>query len=511
MRSDIHALFASAALVLGGLGCASRPPPASKAPPRVAPQALVSARAAAAADPLSTPPPAGPLPAVRFPAIGHVPLDNGMELRFVPREGEPLVELRLVVFSGSATDGDRPGVSELAGELLKEGGAAGFSAETLVERAESLGAHLEITTGEDATSVALRVATPDFEAALDLIADVVLRPQFSPIEFGKLRAREIEHVKNAERGDADWAAVTLLYRRLFPEPSHPYAHYQATAGELETVSLADCRKWYARFFVPQNALLVVAGDVDAPAMALRAKHAFESWRGGAAPVPVFPASAPRLGRRVWVVDRPHAGQSEIYVAALGPERSSSTWPALAASNQILGGGVASRLFADVREKRSLAYHTSSSLDDVAHGPVPLVLSAGTRTSNTRAALEALLENLKRMAEAPPSAWEVAMAQRSLTNRLLFRTERVGDLAELAARLAILHLSDDYFQVFQRNLEQLDAGAIFTTTRSYYDVENPVVVVAGDAAAMAGTLRSFGNVEVVDPERDFGMIRELSQE
>ncbi len=500
---------ATTALVL--LGCAAKSLVSPTPLPNRAAARPVE-RPSAPVDSLATPPPAGELPAVRFPKIGHVTLGNGMEVRLVALKGEPLVDLRFVVLSGTASDGDRPGLSALTGELLKEGGAAAFSAEELVGRADSLGARLELTTAQDSTSISITVATPDFERALGLIADVALWPRFSPIEFVKLRAREIERVKDAERGDADWAAVTLLYRRLFADPpGQPYAHEAATADELRTLTLDECRKWCRRYVVPQNTLLVVAGDVDEPEMGLRAKEVFDSWRGVQPPTLAFPTPAWGLERRIWVIDRPHAEQSEVYVATLGSERLSPSWPALAASNQILDGGVASRLFVDVREKRSLAYHAGSSLDELAHGPVPLILSAGTQAAKTSAALRALLDNLNGMAQAPPSAREVAMAKRSLTDSLLFRTERIGELAELTTKLAVFQLPDDYFQDFQRRLDRLDTTTIFTTARSYYDVENPVIVVAGDAAVVAESLRSFGNVEIVDPERDFTLVRELAHE
>ncbi len=507
--------FATATEALAALalfGCAAHAPHASlPAPPR--PVVTAASAAAATADPLATPPPAAALPEVAFPAIRHAVLDDGMELRVVTRKDFPIVELRLVVSSGSATDGDRPGLSALTGELLKAGGAGPYDAEQLAERAEALGARIAVNTGRDATSIGLAVTSADIERALGLLADVALEPRFSSVEFAKLKQREMERVKNSARGNADWAASMVLYRRLFSTPSgvHPYAHYDATAGELAGITLADCQAWYRRYFTPANALLVVAGDVDPFLIEQGANHAFATWRG-ARPAPLaYPAPARPLEPVVWLVDRPHSGQSEIYAATLGPERSSPSWPALAASNQILGGGVASRLFVDVREKRSLAYHTGSSAEEPAHGPVPLVLSAGTQTAKTASALEALLDNLRRLSDAPPAPWEVQMATTSLSDELLFRTERLGALAEATAKLAILGLPDDYFTTFRRDLARLEPASVFAVARRYYGTTHPVMVVAGDAAVIAEPLRRFGNVAIVDPDRDFLTVRELPRQ
>jgi zinc protease len=511
-RGFAVATEAFAALAL--FGCAAQASHASAPTSASArPGATAALAAPAPADPLATPPPAAALPDIAFPPIRHAVLDDGMELRVVPRKDLPIVELRLVVFSGAAADGVQPGLSALTGELLKEGGAGPYSAEQLAERAESLGAHIDVSTGRDATSIGLGVTSADLEGALGLLADVALKPRFSPVEFAKLKQREIERVKNSARGNADWAASMVLYRRLFAVPSgiHPYAHYDATASELEDIGLADCQAWYRRYFTPPNAVLVVAGNVDPFLVEQAANHAFAAWRG-TRPAPLaYPAPARPLAPAVWLVDRPHSGQSEIYVATLGPERSSPSWPALAASNQILGGGVASRLFLDVREKRSLAYHTASNAEEPAHGPVPLVLSAGTQTGKTASALQALLDNMHRLAEAPPAPWEVQMATTSLSDELLFRTERLGALAEATAKLALLGLPDDYFSGFRRDLERLDPGSVFAVASRYYDAPEPVMVVAGDAAAVAEPLRRFGNVEIMDADRDFLTVRELPRQ
>jgi predicted Zn-dependent peptidase len=503
---------AFAALAL--FGCAAQARHASAALPS-SPRTVVTAASAApaGAEALTTPPPAAALPQITFPAIRHAVLDDGMALRVVTRKDFPIVELRLVVSAGSASDGDRPGLSALTGELLKEGGAGPYSAEQLAERAESLGASIDVSTGRDATSIGLGVTSADIERALGLLADVALSPRFAPSEFAKLKQREVERVKNSARGNADWAASMVLYRQLFATASgvHPYAHYDATASELAELTLADCRNWYGRYFTPANALLVVAGDVDPFLIEEAANHAFAAWRG-ARPAPLaYPAPARPLEPVVWLVDRPHAGQSQLDVATLGPERSSPSWPALAAADQILGGGVASRLFVDVREKRSLAYHTGSSAEEPAHGPVPLVLSAGTQTAKTAAALDALLDNLRRLSDAPPAPWEVQMATTSLSDELLFRTERLGALAEATSKLAILGLPDDYFSGFRRDLERLEPASVFAVARRYYGTTDPVMVVAGDAAVIAEPLRRFGNVEVVDPDRDFVTLRELPRQ
>ncbi|HYQ30726.1 MAG TPA: pitrilysin family protein [Polyangiaceae bacterium] len=494
--------IALASLTLAAVGCAASTPAA--APPPAASASAPAPAAPAPADPLATPPPAGVATDMKFPSIGHSRLENGLELRVVTRKNYPIIELRLVLASGIASDGSEPGVAAVAGELLKAGGAGQWNAADLAERAESLGASLDVVTDRDSTRITMAVTTADLDAALDLIGAVAQQPRFAPVEFDKLKQRELERVRNAAKASAGWAASMVLYRELFDLPTavHPYAHYDAKPSELAKLTLASCRRWYQANVTPGNATLVVAGDVDAATAEAAAKRVFARWKGAKPNTQSYNSPVPAESRTIWLVDRPHSAQSQIYVAGLGPERGTPDWPALAAVNQILGGGVAGRLFLDVREKRSLAYGTGSSLEEPARSPVPIVLSAGTQTAKTGLAVQALLENLDKIASAPPTDAEVGMASRSLSDAFLFRTETLGAVADLTVKLAILGLPDDYFDTYRTALRKLDNAAVYEAAQKYFKIKNPVLVVAGDAERIAKPLSHFAKVVVIDPEHDF---------
>lgn len=460
-------------------------------------------------DPLASPPPATAAPDVPFPAINHDKLDNGLELRVVSRTNYPIIELRLVLFSGTASDDKEPGVAGLTGEFLKAGGAGRWDGKQLVERAESLGSRLEIETGRDSTQISMAITTSDFDAALDLLGAVVQNPRFSPNEFEKLKQRELDRVKSAAKASASWAGSMVLYKQLFAarDGAHPYSHFDATPSELTKISLDDCKHWYRTNVTPENATLVVAGDVDRATVQLAAKRVFSAWTGARPKPPVFePTLTP--GRAVWLVDRPGSAQSQIFVGGFGPERSSPSWPAAAAANQILGGGVAGRLFLDVREKRSLAYNTGSRLEEAARGREPIVLSAGTQTAKTTLAVQALLDNVKQITNAPPTPAEVGSATRYLSDSFLFQTETVGAIAGLTAKLAVLGLPDDYYDGYRHALLKLDSASVFEAARVSFDFGSSVIVVAGDANRLAKPLSHFAEVVVLDPEHEFRTSQKL---
>lgn len=500
------------ALSAGAFSCAARPAQA-KAPVVATASRSTPNPAKALSDPVVAPPPDTTTPDVPFPSISHAKLDNGLELRVVTRKTYPIIELRLVLFSGSASDGTQPGVASFTGESLKAGGAGEWSAAQLAERAESLGSSVEIETGRDSTQISMAVTTGDFDVALDLLGAVAQHPRFAVNEFEKLKQRELENVKNEAKSSPGWAASMVMYRELFHSAfqPYPYSRFDAEPADINRLTLASCKHWYQLNVTPENATLVIAGDVEASLAKAAAQRVFSGWKGARPAAPVFDSVLPPLAHTIWVVDRPHSAQSQIYVAGLGPERSSPSWPAVTAANQVLGGGVAGRLFLDIREKRSLAYSTGSSLEELAHGPVPVVLSAGTQTAKTALALQALLDNAQKISSTPPSDAEVSMASRSLSDSFLFHTETVDAIADLTAKLAVLGLPDDYFDSYRHILARLDRGALFQAAHRSFAFKNPVIVIAGDASQISKPLSHFATVVVVDPNHDFESSNQVSMD
>jgi len=501
-RHVLSASWLCALATLSGCGPSAAttmtPPPAT---PAAAAPSAPAGRATIQA------PPRGIAASTPFPAIVHRELGNGLGLRVVERHTHPIIELRLVLRSGMATDGPKPGLAAVAGELLKAGGAGAYTPEKLVQRAEALGADLNVLTDRDSTRITLSVTSGDLDAALEILSAVALKPRFAPAEFQKLRTREIDRVKSSARGSAAWVAAMILYRELYDTPFgvHPYSHYDATPAELGALSLQDCRTWHKNHFVPSNANLVVAGDVTPEAVEAAAKKWFGDWKGGEAPAVAYTEPTAPKQRDVYLIDRPGSAQSQIYVGLLGTERTNPDFPALASINQVLGGGVAGRLFLDVREKRSLAYSTGSSLSEAAHGAVPIVLSAGTQTPKTAAAVAALLENLDKIAKLPVSESELEGAVRFLVDGFVFKLETVGSVADLTSQLYVQRLSDDYYDEYRGQLSKLDLQKASTVAQHYLK-RTPVIIVAGDAQALGPELTQFGAVAVLDPDQGFGLKR-----
>lgn len=490
------------------LACSAAPAPAPTTPKPVA--STVPVAPPPPKDPLAEPPPSGVTPSASFPSIARRTLSNGLELAVVSRKSLPIVELRLLFHSGTASDGTKPGLAGVAGELTKAGGAGPWNAQQLLERAESLGADLSVLTDRDSTRIALGVTTADVASALDIISAVATKPRFDPTEFNKLRTREVEGASAAAKSSAAYAAAMILYRELFEVPTsiHPYSRYAALPEELKKLTLADCKAWHKQHMTPKNAVLIASGDIDIDELAKQAERAFAGWKGEKPEAPRFSEPMPEAEQHLYLVDRPGSGQAQVMVGRLGPTRQAADFPSLAVLNQVLGGGVAGRLFLDVREKRSLAYSTGSSVEETAHSPMPIVLSAGTQTAKAPQTVQALLENLERLGKAPPTPAEIETASRYLSDSFLFKTETTGALADMTAKLSVLSLPDSYYDDYRKAVRTIDAEKAMAGAGKFFSTDHTVIVVAGDAEKLSQRLTHFAKVIIVDPQKAFAPGRML---
>ncbi len=394
-----------------------------------------------------------------------------------------------------------PAAAALTADMLKDGGTRTMTSAQVASRIESLGASLTVDVDFDRTVLSLGVVQSHLDEALALLAQVVSEPRFDGAELRKLKARRADEAREAERGSGAWCATRLVFRELFNE-QNPYAHYDQVPSEIAKVTEQTLRDFHKKFFVPQNTEVIVTGDVTLARAETAVKKSFGAWRGGAVPKVEFPDAIAPAKRRVILASRAQSEQSDIYVASLAPTRNASEWPDLRVANQILGGGVASRLFADVREQRSLAYSTRSSILELAHGKEPLLAYAGTATKKTGLAIQGLLENIEKISRGPIEQSEVASAGRYLSDIFAIRLESIGSIADLVAVQDTLGLADGYWDSYRSAVRDVTVDRAQAAAKKLFAGNTELIVVAGDPAVIGKPLSHFGEVVVVDPEKEF---------
>ncbi|OJY29560.1 MAG: hypothetical protein BGO98_47825 [Myxococcales bacterium 68-20] len=507
MRGSYSFTVSAALALVAALAACGGPTVASSGPAKVdLPTTDGLTKAKKAAGPArQSPPPSGMTKESPFPAVARTKLANGLGVAVITSRALPIVQVRLFVKAGS-NYGGTPGVGELSAQMLKDGGTRAMSSNEVLRKVETLGSDLSVTSDTDGTVLGMALTKDKVDGGLAILSQVVREPRFDAAELTKLKARSIDEAEDAARSNGGWTATRVVWSQLYPE-KHPYATYGLVPSQIAKIDGAQIRDWHRRFVVPKNATLVIAGDIDeATAKELAQKH-FGGWTGGEPPKVDFPAPKPPQKAQVFIAHRPKSVQSDVFVATLAPERRSARWADIRVANQVLGGGVASRLFADVREQRSLAYRTSAQVLEVAHGEQPLVLYAGTESSKTGEAVAGLLENVEKMKSSPPSTDETATARRYLSDIFAIRMETIGSIAGMLVTQEELGLPDGYWDTYRKQLRAIEAKDVDAIVPTLYGGKH-LIVVAGDADAIGSELSRFGEVTVLDPEKEFKTIKTI---
>jgi zinc protease len=445
----------------------------------------------------ATAPPPGPPRAASLPTPRAFTLANGLTVIYHARPGLPVASASLVLKSGGdANPVDRTGLANFTAAMLDQG-TSSRDAPAIAADVARIGASLEATSSKDSTAITAASLTRHFSAALDLLADVSLRPAFPPAEVERVRTSRLASLQ-AMRQDPNQVAVVSALAALFG-PVHPYGYVElGTRESVERTTRDDLAAYWKRHFVPANAALVVSGPLDEAALRPVVEPAFGGWPAG--PVqPVTLGPPRRAPSRVIVVDAPGAPQTELVVATIGPPRSTPDYPAVVVMNAALGGLASSRLNVNLREKHGYSYGAGSQFVFRKH-PGPFWVASAVRTDATAPAVAEILKEVRRMGQAPLSGDELDTAREASARALPADFETTGNTVWALASLFIYGLGLDYYAVLPPAIRAVSADAVQKAAATYLDPDQMVVVAVGDRARIEPGLRklNLGRLEVQAP-------------
>jgi len=476
-------------------GCGASPSPVPEYPALETPPTDTTDGDPTETSDRQAPPESGPSRDVHFPPVARAEVAHGLEVNTVEAHALPVVYLRLVIRSGSETDPEgRPGIAQLTASMLQEG-TRQKSAAQLAEAVDFMGADLSVSAAQENTYLVMRALSGQLDEAMALLAEVATQPAFRQSELDKLKRRETDRLSLMSK-QPSYLAQREFYRRLYGP--HPYAHVDTTEDVVHSVRRAELSRWHRRHFVPSNAFLVVAGDVTPEQVQASAGRAFARWNGASVPAPQYATPPVRDAREVVLVDRPGSVQSVIYIGDLGVKRDAEDWIPLAVANQVLGGSAASRLFMDLRERRSLTYGAYSRVGEMVDVGT-FSASASVRTDVTAQAMDGFFEHLNRIVtEAAPEA-ELHDAQRYLSDSFPLSIDTAGKIGQMVGDLRVFGLPDDYWDTYRTRIGEATPASALTAARAHIDPAHALIVVVGSATDIAEGLRAWGPVTVVDEQ------------
>jgi predicted Zn-dependent peptidase len=470
----------------------------------VAASVLATFTVAAQAPDRSRAPEPGPPPALKLPAIQKRQLSNGLPVWVVELHEVPVVQVNLVVLSGSGDDpSGKFGIANLAASMLLEG-AGSRSALEIADAVDFLGADLAANSGSDVSAVRLHVPVARLADALPIMADVALKPTFPADELQRLRAERLTSVIQA-RDDPETIGQ-LAFARVLYGTTHRYGTAQAGAAQtIQSFAVDDVRAFYTSAYRPDNAVFLVVGDVTADRILPLLESNFGSWRTqaparqhAALPTPALPPA-----RQVYIVDKPGAAQSQIRIGAVGVPRSTPDFFPIQVMNTVLGGSFSSRLNLNLREKNGYTYG-ATSLFDMRSAAGPFVAAAGVQTDKTADALKEFFNELTAIGQPVP-ADELGRAKNYVSLRFPSGFETTGDISTRLEQALVYHLPDDYFATYVQRIEAVTVADVQRVARKYIQPGRLAVVIAGDRKVIEPGIRALnlGPITIMKVDDVFG--------
>ena len=435
-----------------------------------------------------------------FPSFQRTRLDNGLSVISVDLPARPLLAGVLIVLGGAGDDPElEAGATVLMARALSEG-TDNYDAIELVEATERLGASLHAEAGWDALSVSVDVPADRFPAALDLVGEVIARPTFPASDVERLRDERLNDLLQAHadpRRRAEEAFTETIYAS-----SSPYRH--SAAGTRETVEglgSDETRRALARRFDPAAMTLIVGGELGGLDVHAMAVERFGSWKADAqaGPANTVDASPSTIERRVRVIHRPGAVQTEIRVGHPGLPRRIPDFHAVSVMSAILGGLFNSRLNRKLREEKGYTYGASAGFD-LRRSAGPFAARAAVNTDVTVPAIVDMLAELDAIRIEAPTTDELSAARDYLVGVFPLRFETPGAVVGALSGLVMLGLPDDELARYRGAIEAVDADAVLAAARAHVRPNEAAVVLVGDADAFMPALEA-ANLGPITVERD----------
>ncbi len=452
----------------------------------------------------SKPPVPGPAPALKLPAVQKRHLTNGLPVWIVELHEVPVVQVNLVVTSGSADDpAGKYGVASMTAAMLQNG-AGSRSSLDIADAIDFLGASLDTTGGSDVTAVRLHTPVARLADALPIMADVALRPAFPKDELERLRQDRLTSIIQARKDPGSIAG--LAFSRVLYGTDHRFGTaIMGTAGTIRAMTGDDLRAFYTARFRPANATLIVVGDIAPNTVLPLLETHFAKWKplGAAPPHVTFPEPRAAGPREVFLVDMPGAPQSQIRIGCVGVPRSTPDFFPIQIMNTVLGGAFSSRLNMNLREDKGYTYGVSSVFDmRVAAGPFSA--AAGVQTDKTAESLKEFFKELNGILQPIP-AEELTRAKNYVALRFPERFETTGDISANLENLLLYHLPDDYFSNYVQNIQSVTAADAQRVAQKYILPDRLAVVVVGDQKVIEPGIRALnlGPVRSLTIEEIFG--------
>jgi len=427
-------------------------------------------------------PKSGPTPTINLKKPETFVLSNGLQVLVVEDHKLPRVSFNLTIDNAPYLEGNKKGVSSLTGRLLGKG-TLSIPKEAFLEEVDFLGADLHFhSTGASGNALSKYSGR-----ILELLADGVLNPDFSQIELDKEKEKFIENLRADEKNVP--ATAERVENILAFGKNHPFGEYVSETS-LNNISLDDVKAIYNTYFVPENAYLVIVGDINFEQVKEKVEDLFGSWTKASAPE--FSYSDPKNVQYLQInfVDMPNAVQSEIaLVNSINLKMTDPDFFPAIVTNQILGGDFNSYLNMNLREANGWTYGARSN---IGYGKFidKFIASASVRNAVTDSATVEFIKEIKRIRTEKVAADKLQDIKAGYIGRFVMNIEKPQTIARYALNIKIENLPGNFYENFIKSINAVTPDDILRVANKYFMIDNMRIIITGKADEVVPGLKKL---------------------
>jgi zinc protease len=438
---------------------------------------------------------------IKFPPYELQTLPNGLQVIAVLHHEQPVVSMRLLIRAGSAADPkDKLGLARLAAGLLDQGireapGTPARSAEQLADAIDFIGGAMGAGAGTDLTHINMVVMKDSFEGGMRTLSDMTRYPAFAPQEIERQRQQMLSGLQVSEQ-DPEYVANAVFDRLVYG--FHPYGMPDSGTREtLTALTRADLQAFHAKYFAPNNAILAIVGDLTAEEAFTTARKVFGDWEKRELPADRY-TEPPDPTRRVVVVNKADAVQTEVRVGHLGIPRGHPDYMAVNLAIRILGGEGSNRLHQVLRTERGLTYGAQANMDALRVSG-DFEAETNTRSEATGEVLRLIVDEFWRLQRERVGDRELADAKAYMTGSFPLTIETPDAIANQVVNVVFYGLPLDQLQTFRERVNGVTVDDIQRVAKAYLRPDRLSVVLVGNAAAFTSQLAGvgFGTFESIE--------------
>jgi zinc protease len=443
-----------------------------------------------------SPPPPAAARQIKVPKPFEKTLANGLRVIVIEDTDVPLVSAQVLIRSGGEVDpANLSGTADMTAALLTKG-TKKRSAPEQAQAIEALGGSLNSGAGWDASSASVSVMSSKTAQAIEILADAVRNPTFKQEEIERLRRQYLDNFRVAFRQPsalANYVAMRVIYGDA--AYGHPLS---GTPESVAQIKREDIVKLHATYYRPDNAVLLVAGDIKSVEAVKLAEKLFGDWAKPDSPLEVRSQDGGTSAskQRVVVIDLPDAGQAAVTIARRGVRRTDPDYFVGLVANSILGGGFSARLNQEIRVKRGLSYGAFSSLA-ARRGEGAFIASTQTKNESGAEVAALLIAELEKLAKDAVPESEITPRKAALIGGFARGLETTDGMAVQVGSLALHGLNLDQINTYIKNVESVTEDSVRRFAASKLSPSNANIIVVGDSKKFLDELKKrFSEVEVI---------------